>query len=180
MSDDGLIPTAGSGGSEPSRPERIVYPEHPRFRRIRFLSTLMDQSIRLPTGYRIGIDPFLGLIPGIGDGLGAAVSCYLIYQAARLGLPKRILARMFGNVLIEAAAGTFPLIGDIFDAVWKANIRNFRLVELHYRPTMPERRLGTMAGWVALVFLVIFASHVAMIMITVKLVSALFWWVVNP
>jgi hypothetical protein len=135
--DDASMPS----GDSPIRPERIVYAESPRLHRIRFMSRLLDSSIVLPGGYRIGIDPIVGLIPGFGDFIGAALSFYLVYEAARLGLPKRVLLRMCGNVLIEVLVGEIPLLGDIFDAVWKANLRNARLVEMHYHPTQPERPL---------------------------------------
>jgi hypothetical protein len=128
------------------RAERIVYPESPRLRRIRWLSTLMDNSIVLPSGFRIGLDPLVGLLPGIGDALSSLVSCYLVYEAARLGMRKRILALMLGNILLDSAVGSFPVLGDLFDAVWKSNIRNLRLVEKHYRPAQPERPAGRIAA----------------------------------
>jgi hypothetical protein len=102
----------------------------------------MDSSIQLPYGYRIGFDPIIGLVPGLGDVITSAISGYLIYEAARLGIPKRVLLRMVGNVLLDAAVGEVPLLGDVFDATWKANIRNLRLVERWYSPTAPERPAG--------------------------------------
>jgi hypothetical protein len=108
-------------------------------KRLRVLSHLMDNSIVLPNGYRIGLDPILGLLPGIGDLLGASISTWMVYEAARLGLPKRVLLRMFGNILVELLVGTIPLLGDAFDAVWKANTRNMRLLDQHYNPTLKER-----------------------------------------
>jgi Domain of unknown function (DUF4112) len=118
---------------------RIEYPENPRLNRIRFFSRLLDSSIELPFGYRIGLDPIIGLIPGLGDVITTALSSYLIYESARLGLPKRVLLRMAGNVLVDGLAGEIPVAGDLFDAGWKSNMRNLRLVELSYHPTMPER-----------------------------------------
>lgn len=121
------------------RPVPIQHVESPRLRHIRVFARLLDQSILLPGGYRIGIDPIIGLIPGIGDLIGTALSLYLVYQAARLGISKSVLLRMSGNVLLEMLIGEIPILGDIFDAVWKANVRNARLVELHHRPMQPER-----------------------------------------
>ena len=114
--------------------ERIVYPPNPRLERIRFLANLLDACILLPNGYRIGIDPILGLIPGVGDLIGAGLSLYLVREAAKLGIPKRILLRMVGNVALETLIGIVPVLGDLFDAAWKANLRNLRLIELHYAP----------------------------------------------
>jgi len=134
----------------PPRAERIVYPEHPRYRRIRFVSVLMDQSITLPNGFRVGLDALLGLVPGIGDGLCTLVSCYLVYEAARLGLPKVVLLRMLANITFDSLSGSVPLVGDVVDAVWKANMRNLRLVDRHYHPAMPERPAGRLALWLGL------------------------------
>jgi hypothetical protein len=152
----------------PIRPERIVYAESPRLRRIRVMSRLLDSSIVLPGGYRIGIDPIVGLIPGFGDFIGAALSFYLVYEAARLGLPKRVLLRMCGNVLIEVLVGEIPLLGDVFDAVWKGNLRNARLVEMHYRPTQPERPLKR-------IFLKIFLLFLAVLFCAAAFGALLIW-----
>ncbi len=129
------------------RVQRIVYPENPRYRRIRALSVLMDQSIVLPSGFRIGLDPLLGLLPGIGDALSSVISCYVVYEAARLGMRKRVLAQMVGNILFDSLTGAIPVLGDIFDAVWKSNMRNLRLVEKHYHPAQPERPAGRITAW---------------------------------
>jgi hypothetical protein len=134
------------------RPERVIYPENPRYQRIRFLSVLMDQSIALPNGYRIGLDPLLGLLPGIGDILGGLISCYLVYQSARLGVRKRVLVRMLGNIALDTVVGTLPIAGDIFDAAWKSNMRNLRLLERHYHLGMPERSAPRIIAWFAALF----------------------------
>jgi Domain of unknown function (DUF4112) len=141
--------TLPASADRPSgRAERIVYPENPRYRRIRALSVLMDQSIVLPSGYRIGLDPLLGLLPGIGDVMGGLISCYLVYEAARLGLRKRVLLRMLGNIAFDTLAGSVPVVGDIFDAAWKANMRNLRLMDANYHPAMPERSAGRIGAWI--------------------------------
>ena len=116
------------------RAERIVYPTDTRLERLRFLANLLDSCIVLPGGYRIGIDPILGLIPVVGDLLGAGLSLYLVREAAKLGIPKWIVVRMLANVGIETLIGFVPVLGDLFDAAFKANIRNLRLLELHYSP----------------------------------------------
>jgi uncharacterized protein DUF4112 len=116
------------------RAERIVYPPNPRLERVRFLANLLDTCIILPGGYRIGIDPILGLIPGVGDVLGVGLSLYLVREAAKLGVSKWIVMRMLGNIALEGLIGFVPVLGDIFDAAFKANVRNLRLIELHYSP----------------------------------------------
>jgi hypothetical protein len=121
------------------RAERIVYPPNARLERVRFLARLLDTCFILPGGYRIGIDPILGLIPGVGDLIGAGLSLYLVREASKLGISKWILLRMLGNVGLEALIGLVPVIGDLFDAAFKANVRNLRLLELHYSPGRTSR-----------------------------------------
>ena len=74
----------------------------------------------------------IGLAPGVGDALLSLISLYIVYEAARLGLPRRKIGRMLGNVAIEALLGAAPLLGDVFDVVWKANIRNVRIIDEHF------------------------------------------------
>jgi hypothetical protein len=93
------------------------------------LAQLLDTALLIPgTRFRIGLDGLLGLIPGVGDTIGAALSAYIILEAARLGFPKRTLLRMGGNVAVEALVGVVPILGDIFDIAWKANVRNLALL----------------------------------------------------
>lgn len=107
--------------------------------RIRRLSRLMDTAIRIPgIGFRIGLDPILGLVPGAGDLITAGLSGYIILSAARFGLPRDILAKMLLNVALESTVGSVPLVGDLFDAYYKANMRNLALLEKHLEVTQPE------------------------------------------
>jgi nitrate reductase NapE component len=159
---------------QPARPVKIEYEESPRLRNIRFFARLLDQSILLPGGYRIGIDPVIGLIPGIGDLIGTALSLYIVYQAARLGISKSVLLRMSGNVLLEMLIGEIPILGDIFDAVWKANVRNARLVELHHRPTQQERSAKKIFWFMAILFFGILTIGVGAFALLLWVVSKLF------
>lgn len=97
--------------------------------RLKALAWLLDSSIRLPGGFRIGVDAILGLVPFLGDLLGVLLSGYIVVQAARLRAPLIILLRMMLNVAVEGLIGLIPVAGDIFDASWKANQRNVRLLE---------------------------------------------------
>lgn len=107
--------------------------------RIRKLSRLMDTSIRIPViGFRIGIDPIIGLVPGAGDLVSTAFSAYIIFLATRFGIPRQDLAKMVFNVGLEAVVGTVPLIGDLFDAFYKSNIRNLAILEQHLTVVEPE------------------------------------------
>ncbi len=106
---------------------------------LRRVSRIMDSSIGIPgTKYTFGIDSLIGLIPGGGDAAGMLVSLYLIARARRLGLTKRTLAKMVGNMLVDAGVGAVPVVGDAFDFFFKANSRNLDLVLRALPPETPE------------------------------------------
>jgi Domain of unknown function (DUF4112) len=93
------------------------------------LAWLLDSSIPIPgTRFSIGIDALIGLVPFLGDLVGVLLSTYVVGEAARLGASRSVLARMVFNVAVEGLAGLVPLAGDVFDAAWKANQRNVRLL----------------------------------------------------
>ena len=96
----------------------------------RWIALLMDNLLRIPgTNFRIGIDPLIGLIPGIGDTGSAMVSAIALIQAARQGMPKTILTRMAVNILLNELTGIIPVVGDAFSFWFKSNARNHRLVQ---------------------------------------------------
>ena len=114
-----------------------------RLERLRRLGELLDNSIPVPgTNFRFGIDTIIGLVPGVGDLVGGALSAYIIFEAARLGVPRALLARMGYNVLVDVAVGSVPLLGDLFDAGFKANLRNLALVDAHVQAPATARRAG--------------------------------------
>src|SRR5690606_19451220 len=100
-----------------------------RLRRLRSLAWFLDNSIPLPGGWRIGVDALIGLIPGIGDAVGAIVSAYIINEARALGAPRSVLLRMSWNVMLDTILGAIPFAGDIFDAAYKSNMKNLALLE---------------------------------------------------
>lgn len=106
--------------------------------RLRKFARLLDSAIRLPGGYRIGLDGIIGLVPGIGDAVAASASAYIVIRAARMGASAATLVRMIFNVLLEVVVGAVPVIGDLFDFAWKANNRNIELLE-----RQPDRLSGT-------------------------------------
>lgn len=154
MSEGNLIP---SSSSDPVRPQRIEAPADPILARMRFLARLLDNSILLPGGYRIGIDPIIGLVPAAGDFIASALSLWLVWDGLRLGLPKRVIARMLGNIVLETLVGAIPVLGDFIDAAFKANARNMRLAEMHYSPGLKKRPATAILGTFAAASLVILA-----------------------
>ena len=98
--------------------------------RLRRLAYLMDNAFEIPViGYRIGLEPIIGLIPVVGDAIGYAFSAYLIWQAKRFDAPTEMIARMFVNATLDFTVGAIPVIGDIFDFLFKANARNVRMLD---------------------------------------------------
>lgn len=104
-----------------------------RLRRMRGLERLMDTALRIPgTRFSFGADSLMGLIPGIGDFAGAAISLYIVNEARQLGVPNDKLLKMLLNIGFDAAAGSVPLVGDLFDVYFKSNRRNLELVLDHF------------------------------------------------
>ena len=97
--------------------------------RLQRVAWLLDAAFRIPgTQQRFGFDALIGLIPGVGDALGALLSTYIIVEAARRGASVWMVTRMLGNVAVETLIGAIPLLGDLFDVVFKANMRNLALL----------------------------------------------------
>jgi len=108
-----------------------------RLARLRRLAWLLDAQFRLPgTKFRFGVNSLFGLSPVAGDVALGLISLYLIWEAKRLGAPKQLLGQMVANVVIEVAGGSVPILGDVFDMTFKANLRNLNLLErwLRTRP----------------------------------------------
>lgn len=100
-----------------------------RLRRLERLAHWLDDSIPIPgTGRRIGVDSLLGLVPFAGDVIGGCFATYILYSGFRLGASWLTLLRMMGNVILELLVGSVPLLGDLFDMAFKANLRNVRLL----------------------------------------------------
>ena len=143
------MPTPGrrtpvSGAPAPALGGAVHDPPDPRTAQARALARLLDTALRVPgTEFRIGLDPILGLLPGVGDLVGGALSAYVLLLAARAGASKAVLLRMLGNVGVDALVGSVPLVGDLFDAGFKANARNVALLERHLeRPRETARASG--------------------------------------
>lgn len=137
----------------------------------------MDDAVRIPgTNFRIGLDAVLGLIPGVGDVAGGATTAYTIIAAHRLGAPKSVLIRMLFNVLLDTLVGSIPVLGDLFDASFRANRRNVQLIEAYAgMPATTERSSKVFVGFliVTLVALIV-GGMVLAYMIARALFNAIF------
>lgn len=142
-----------------------------RMQRLRAIAWLLDNSIPLPGGFRIGVDALIGLIPGLGDAAGALISAYIVNEARSLGAPRSVLLRMMGNVMIETVIGSIPVAGDLFDAAFKANSRNLALLARYQLDPIGSRRGSRL--FVVGFFLMLAICVVLMIAIPVLVVLAL-------
>ncbi len=103
-----------------------------RIARLDRISRLLDTAFVVPgTQIRFGIDAILGLVPVVGDWAGVALSTIVVVEAARIGIPKLLLARMIANIAVEGGIGMVPLVGDLFDVFFRANRRNLALLVKH-------------------------------------------------
>lgn len=150
-------------------PELLTSDEAESRQRLETLAWLFDQSIKIPIlNYRIGLDVIIGLFPGVGDLISAAVSTYLVSEAARLGASKMTLMRMAGHVLMDTALGSIPFIGDLFDATYKANTRNVKLLNEHLQS--PHRVQKKNTQLVILIGIVIFGGALLSLVVLFLLV----------
>jgi hypothetical protein len=100
-----------------------------RMARFEMLAKLLDVAFILPgTKIRYGVDGIIRLIPVVGDIVATAFSLWLVREARALGAPWHVTARMLGNVAVDGVVGMVPLAGDAFDVLFRANMRNVRLL----------------------------------------------------
>jgi hypothetical protein len=112
-------------------------------KRLEALGKLMDGAFQLPgTNVRFGIDAVIGLVPGVGDLVSGLVSSYLIWEARRLGVSKWVLTRMAVNTLLDTTIGAIPLAGDVFDVMFRANMKNMALLRRHLEKQGYGQKLG--------------------------------------
>ncbi|RAQ43305.1 DUF4112 domain-containing protein [Arthrospira sp. O9.13F] len=108
-------------------------------RELRQFSDFLDRAIRIPgTSQGIGLDPLIGLIPGGGDLLGAVLAAYIVFRSFQLGVPKKLLLIMTYNIVIDTVLGTVPILGDFFDVLWKANVKNVDILESYLMDSEDE------------------------------------------
>lgn len=134
---------------------------------------LLDNCFEIPgLKWRFGVESLIGLVPGLGDIVSGVLGLLLLLRAIQFELPVIVIVRMALNNLIDLAVGAIPVVGDLFDFVWKSNTRNMKL--FHQYAEQPER--GTRRHWLFLVGLIsgFAASCIGIIAATVWLLSYLF------
>lgn len=130
------------------RVESVRSEEADRIRKsLQQFAWLLDSSIPIPgTRLTVGVDAIVGLFPVIGDLIGVALSSYILSQAARLGAPRSVLTRMAFNIGVEGVVGIIPFAGDVFDAAFKANQRNVRLLDQWIEQPRKTARTSRLLG----------------------------------
>ena len=131
-----------------------------RLRIARFLADLLDQRITIPgTSIRVGLDPILGLVPGVGDLLANVTGSAILLIAAQFNIPKIVLLRMGLNIAINSMIGAIPIFGDIFSIWFRSNVKNVQLLE-HYAGARHRRStvghglfvISLLAGLLVIIF----------------------------
>ncbi len=142
-----VLPAAGS------RDEKLV----------RWIAHILDDLIPIPgTKFRIGLDPVIGLIPGIGEASSTTLASMILFRAVQAGVPRVVLVRMAMNLLLNALIGAIPGLGDVFSAWFKSNRRNHALLERHKN----SARASTAGDWT---FLIVILSIILAIALTATL-----------
>jgi hypothetical protein len=135
----------------------------------------LENLVQIPgTKFGIGLDAIVGaLVPGVGDAVTGAVSMTLLVAAARRGVPRIVIARMFLNVLVDTLVGMVPVVGDVFDLLWRSNVRNLDLLERHQHELEPRARVSDWAI-VAAAGVTVVASIAAPFVLLAWLLTAVF------
>ena len=142
----------------------------------RRIARLLDTLIKIPgTNFRIGLDPIIGLIPGVGDAISAALGSIILADAARRKLPARLLVRMGGNVVLNAVVGAVPLLGDLFSAWFRSNSRNYAILHAYTRGEK-NPPAGPRAKWIVTACVLLLVLLAAFCILAVWLFARLWDW----
>ncbi len=140
---------------------------------LEWLAWLMDESIEIGP-WKIGLDGLLGVIPGIGDMAGAAVSMVIIARAMQTGISRSAITRMLINIAVDSFLGALPLLGDIFDFAWKSNVRN---VQIYREALRGERR--PVKDWA----FILFVAVILLVILSLPLIGLIYlakWLLPSP
>lgn len=129
----------------------------------------MDSKYSGPFGFKFGIDGLIGLIPFVGDFISTAISFYIVFQAAMMGCSSSIIMRMGLNILIDDVIDMFPVLGHIFDFIWKSNDRNIALLQQHLiNPRSATLKARLTLGLVAFSLLGVLVASIAITVLVFK------------
>lgn len=143
---------------------------------LRLVTQLMDQAFGIPgTKWRFGLDALFGLVPGLGDIVGAVVAVYALHVARRLRAPGEVQLHMLTNIALDATIGTIPIIGDLFDFAFKAQTRNLALLD-DWLQTPHEARRRSRRGLI-LIPLVIFLVFVTLTILGIVALVFFIRWI---
>ena len=150
-----------------SRAERFAAAE----RRIGRVTHVLDELVSVPgTPIKVGLDPVIGLIPVAGDAMAALVGTWVIVEASRFGIPRVVLGRMVVNLGADLGIGAIPLLGDIYDVLFRSNSRNLDLFRRHALDPDASTR-GEQAFFIGLALLV-----VGVVLLAVTALGAVIGW----
>ena len=154
---------------------KSIHP-HPEFGWIDNISSLLDNKFTIPfTNIKFGVDFLIGLIPTVGDWLSFSISSILVLAIIRRGVGVGMLFKMMGNITLDAAVGSIPILGDLFDLKFKANRRNVNMLRQYYidNPNPPSTKRSFF-----IVFLMFLVVLILMLFLSIKLMSWLwgFLW----
>ena len=140
---------------------------------LRRFAYYMDEAFTIPgTPFKVGLDAALGLIPGVGDVIGAVLSTWIVVGALRHRVPGRIIARMVLNIGIDLLFGSVPLAGDVFDFLYEENVKNMRLLEKHRDRRRPPRSMAAIALVASGILLLVLAFAVV---VAAALIAFVVW-----
>ena len=143
---------------------------------VRRLARVLDAAVRIPgTNFRVGLDALIGLVPGVGDAVGAALSGWIVLAAARMGLPKSVIARMLVNLGVDTVVGAVPILGDLFDIAFRANTRNVALIESALaEPVATRKRSRAIVAGIGIAVVALLAVAIAAAVLLVRALAAAF------
>ncbi len=142
-----------------SQPVQVTLRDSDDARRVQILARALDSAIRIPgTRITFGLDSIVGLVPGAGDLASALLSGYIVLASARMGVPPSVVARMILNLGVDTLVGSVPLLGDLFDVGFRANLRNAALLDRHLADPKAVRRSSRLAVLAAIGGVILLAA----------------------
>jgi hypothetical protein len=148
----------------------------PDLEALRRFARLLDEQFLIPgTERRFGVDALVGLVPGIGDLIGAALSTWIVIAAIRHRVPTTTIVRMLWNIAADEIVGTIPVIGDVFDVLFKENVLNVEMVLRDRDPSRPPRAWSEIAFAGTVLGIVILAMSVGTLVVLGFAIGRFLW-----